>query len=113
MSSVVEDTKEHTVWYFAIGSMINKVSLNNRGIVPIKSSPAQIYGYDLQFLGRLGMATALVNPEASFHGVLHLLTNTDMIKLDTIESGYHRLPGRCVMYDGLEGLSNDLVFCLV
>lgn len=34
--------EEEYVWYFAIGSMMNKVSLNNREIFPIESKPAEI-----------------------------------------------------------------------
>ena len=52
-------SSEKTVWYFAIGSMMNPVSLANREIFPIESKPAEILDYKIGFFGQLGMAEAL------------------------------------------------------
>jgi len=51
------EIKETYVNYFAIGSMINPVSINLRDIYPIKSLPAELYGYELVFVGLGGMAS--------------------------------------------------------
>ncbi len=37
--------------YFAIGSMVNKVSLNNRKLYPVESNPAELLDYELGFFG--------------------------------------------------------------
>ena len=80
------------VWYFAIGSMINNVGLNARGIVPKKSIPAEILDFELIFFSSNGVACALQKPGKSFHGVLHLCTDEEMKTLDKIELSYKRIP---------------------
>lgn len=106
----------HT-YYFAIGSMCNPVSLALRGIKsvhsltrvlltyfsrPIGSWPAVLHDWQIEFRGGGGMANVREEPGASFHGVLHLLTNDDMLALDRIEGSYVRLPVIAKLYDGKE-----------
>lgn len=71
--------------YFAIGSMMNKISLNARGIFPVESKPAIIQDFALAFKGDAGMATAVPTPGSSFHGVIHTITEKEMNVLDQIE----------------------------
>lgn len=88
------------IWYFAIGSMMNKVSLNSRGIFPVESRPAEILDYDLVFFGGAGMAVAEAKKGKSFHGVLHKVTQKEMEVLDGIERVYQRVPSKARLYDG-------------
>ena len=66
--------KDENEWYFAIGSMMNKVSVNARKVYPTQSKPAEILDYELIFFGGGGMACALAAKGKSFHGVLHKCT---------------------------------------
>ena len=86
--------------YFAIGSMVNKVSLNNRKLYPVESNPAELLDYELGFFGQMGMAVAEPKEGSSFHGVLHKLTEAEMISLDGVEAGYARTPAKAKLYDG-------------
>ena len=88
------------LWYFAIASMMNPVSLSAREIVPIESKPSEIIDYKLRFVGRAGMAEASYSVGSSFHGVVHKLTAADMQKLDSIESAYDRKPANILLYSG-------------
>ena len=95
-----EQNENEYVWYFAIGSMMNKVSLNNREIFPIESKPAEIQDYELIFFGGSGMACAEPAPGKSFHGVLHKCSTKEMEVLDKIEGMYGRIPSKAKLYDG-------------
>jgi len=95
------------IWYFAIGSMMNPVSLEGRALKPVKSYPAQLLDYELGFFGGSGMAEAVKSEGKSFHGVLHQMTTQDMEVLDGIETIYVRTPGVAKLYDG------NLVECCV
>ena len=57
-------------WYFAIGSMMNPLSMKNRSIVPLTSVPGELFDYELVFTGGMGFAEAIPCPGSSFHGVL-------------------------------------------
>ena len=46
------------MWYFAIGSMINNVGLNARGIIAKKTLPAEIIDFELTFFSANGVACA-------------------------------------------------------
>lgn len=94
------EVEEHFLWYFAIASMMNPVSLHAREIVPIESKPSEIIDYKLRFVGSSGMAEASFSSGSSFHGVAHKLTTEDMKKLDSIESAYDRKPAIIQMYSG-------------
>jgi len=37
------------VWYFAIGSMCNNISLQSRKLTPFRSYPAQLIGWKIIF----------------------------------------------------------------
>jgi len=93
---------EDTLWYFAMGAMMNPVSVERRGLHPLASKAAKLLDYRLVFLGRLGMAS----PEAAggeiLHGVLHHMTQTDILSLDDNEPGYCRVPATALLYDGTE-----------
>ncbi|KDO33789.1 hypothetical protein SPRG_01668 [Saprolegnia parasitica CBS 223.65] len=99
MSSTTRSDESH-VWYFAIGSMMNPISLSNRGLAPVESHPAEVLDYTLQFFGAAGMAEAVPEVGASFHGVLHKMTSTEMQVLDQLESTYVRVPAKTRLYDG-------------
>ncbi|OQR95641.1 kinesin [Thraustotheca clavata] len=88
------------VWYFAIGSMMNPISLQNRGLNPIKSLPAEVLDYRLGFFGLGGMAEAIPSIGSSFHGVLHKMSFEDMKNLDEMESQYIRVPAKARLYNG-------------
>jgi len=96
--------KTPNVWYFAIGSMMNPISLKGRALAPVQSVPAELLDCELQFFGPEGMAKAVTKEGTSFHGVLHLMTAEDMAKLDKIEgvdSGfYERTQVKAKLYDG-------------
>eukprot|EP00455_Lapot_gusevi_P029905 TRINITY_DN3205_c0_g1_i1.p1 TRINITY_DN3205_c0_g1~~TRINITY_DN3205_c0_g1_i1.p1 ORF type:complete len:272 (-),score=75.20 TRINITY_DN3205_c0_g1_i1:162-977(-) len=96
-----EDSKEN-VWYLAIGSMMNPVSLRLRQLAPIRSMPAEVKGYRLMFFGVSGMASIEKAEGESLHGVLHLMTQEHMKILDEIELSYLRVNVTCTLYDGTE-----------
>ena len=77
-----------TFWYFAIGSMMNPMSLKNRKVVPKESKPAELLDHRLYFFGPLGMAEAIPDEGYNFHGVLHRVDDKTMSELDKIEFGY-------------------------
>ena len=89
---------EH-IWYFAIGSMINPISLALRDIKPIRSYPASCVGWKLVFKGPGGMGS--IDPDASntMQGVVHLLTSSDMKVLDGIEMAYSRSTVDVIAYN--------------
>ena len=95
-----EEDLTGTRWYFAIGSMINKTSINSRKIYPRVSKPAELLDFKLYWFGALGMAEAIPEEDASFHGVVHAITEDEMVRLDKIESGYSRDNGKAKLYDG-------------
>ena len=88
------------VWYFAIASMCNPISLANRDLTVLQSSPAIVMNYALHFFGPSGMAGAVKEDGASFHGVLHKMSSADKLKLDQIEMGYDAVPCTVELYDG-------------
>jgi hypothetical protein len=47
----MEDTSLEACMYFAIGSMMNPVSLTNRELFPIESKPGEILDYKIVFFG--------------------------------------------------------------
>ncbi|CAF4871022.1 unnamed protein product [Rotaria sp. Silwood1] len=79
------------VWYFAIGSMINPISIYLRDIIPLMSYPAKCPNHKIVFRAPNGMADIEACPEAEFHGVIHLLSDEQMSRLDAIEATYHRI----------------------
>jgi len=93
---------EEIIWYFAIGSMCNPISISNRGLKPIESFPAQVSDYKLLFFGPSGVAGAVAEEGKSFHGVLHKMTKDDKEILDKIEMGYDADPCKVKLYDGSE-----------
>ena len=82
------------VEYFAIGSMMNPISLSMRGLHPIESRPGVLKGYELIFVMAHGMAAARkCNEEKTekrneIHGVLHRIAKKEMETLDKSESTY-------------------------
>ena len=101
--SIDSSTPTDTIWYLAIGSMINPVSLSLRKIVPLRSYPAYCPGWKVSFKGKSGMATLEKDENITMHGVLHLLTLEHMNILDNIELGYDRIHVSCYAYTN----SND------
>ena len=105
--------------YFAIGSMTNTTALSLRDLTPISSRPAMLPGYRLVFRGNGGMASAektdtLVThddidqedyPFDCIHGVLHLLTASDMQTLDYFEGGYDKQECKVLLYDKVTEIS--------
>lgn len=91
-----------TVWYFAIGSMINPVSCAARDMFPKDSKPAELLDHHLYFFGEIGIAEALPREGSTFHGVAHLMDFETMERLDSIEIGYIRVEATAKFYDGSE-----------
>lgn len=95
----------HT-WYLALGSMTNPTSLALRDIHPIRSMPATVRDFRLQFTWRTGFPHAFgdAQPAAGwqFDGVLHLVTDAQVAILDTIEVGYRKLQAIATTYTGDE-----------
>ena len=85
--------------YFAIGSMMNPISLKGRNLVPLESRPAELLDHKIEWFGAEGMATATPTPGESIHGVAHLMTEEDMLELDKIEMVYDRNEATCKYYD--------------
>ena len=100
---------DSSVWYFAIGSMVNPVSLRNRNIFPQESRPAELLDHNIHFFGSIGVAEAVVEQGASFHGVLHQLDAATMEQLDTLERDYVKKTATARCYDGT--LIECLVYC--
>lgn len=86
------------VWYFAIGSMINPISLYLRDLIPLMSYPATCLDHRVVFRGAVGMADIEERSGSTFDGVVHLLTDEQMHRLDEIEAFYHRVPINCRNY---------------
>jgi hypothetical protein len=93
-------------WYFAIGSMINPISLYLRDIIPLLSYPAKCPNYKIMFRGPAGMADIEACPEAEFHGVVHLLSDEHMVHLDAMERAYKRIVVNSINYQGQSHLIN-------
>lgn len=82
-----------------------------RDIQPLESHPALISNFKLEFLPSSGMAEAVPEEGASFHGVVHKLTAEDMAKLDKIELIYEKRPSTVQLYDG-SVIENVHVYCI-
>mmetsp|Transcript_39167 Transcript_39167/g.88228 ORF Transcript_39167/g.88228 Transcript_39167/m.88228 type:complete len:305 (+) Transcript_39167:2-916(+) len=93
---------DQAVWYFATGSMMNPVLIQGRHLKPIKSVPAQLMDFKLQFLGHSGFAANVPEPGASAHGVLHLMPLESMEQINEEERGYDRVSGTAKCHDGSE-----------
>lgn len=89
-----------TLWYFAIGAMINPISCAARNVVPQESRPAELLDHSLYFFGSIGIGEALPDPGASFHGVAHLVDRETMERLDKIERDYIRILATAKFYNG-------------
>ena len=112
------------VEYFAIGSMMNPVSLKMRGLNPIKSRPGVLKRFELIFVMAHGMAAARRCKSSEFsiakeiHGVLHRVTRAEMDMLNKLESTY--VVGERVMVEvykdkhlvtDREGVKDDSIAC--
>jgi hypothetical protein len=86
------------IWYLAIGSMINPISLHLRDITPIVSYPVMCPNYKLIFRGSGGMGDIEPCSDATFHGVVHLLSDEQMTRLDKLENVYRRIVVNVVDY---------------
>ena len=96
-----EEEEEQEEWYFAIGSMMNPISLKGRRIEPSESLPGRLLDHRLGFFGPSGMAEAIPEPGSSFHGVVHRVSSDTMERLDKIEGdSYIRVMGTVEFYDG-------------
>jgi len=106
-----KNTNEPHIWYFAIGSMCNPISISNRELKAIQSFPAEVMDYKLEFFGPSGVAGAVPQKGTTFHGVLHKMTKGDKEKLDVIEMGYDAEPCTVKLYDG-SIIENALIYVL-
>ena len=79
---------------------MNPVSLSGRNLIPLESRPAEILDYKLDWYGQQGWATATPSVGDSFHGVAHLMQDSDMEVLDAIETSYDRHEATCKYYNG-------------
>lgn len=79
------------IWYFAYGSNMSPATfVGRRGMAPIESRSAWIDGFRLCFdipvgPGERGVANLLADAAARTHGVAHLLTEKDAVRLDRTE----------------------------
>jgi hypothetical protein len=87
------------IWYLAIGSMINPISLYLRDLTPIISYPAMCLNYQLTFRGVNGMGDIEPCSDSTFHGVVHLLSDEQMTRLDKLEMMYRRIVVNVVDYE--------------
>jgi len=94
------------LWYFAIGSMMNPISLYLRDITSSISYPAKCPNYKMIFAGLNGMADIEACPETEFHGVVHLLSDEQMTRLDAAELTYQRIVVNSINYQGQSHLVN-------
>jgi hypothetical protein len=99
-SQIVLPDGRKFVWYFAIGSMTNPISLYLRGLTPIESYPVMCPNYKMTFPDNTGMADIEYCPGIEIHGVVHLLPDEQMACLDVIEGFYHRILVNVVDYQG-------------
>ncbi|CAF3763439.1 unnamed protein product [Rotaria sp. Silwood1] len=97
-ANIVLPDGQKFVWYFAIGSMINPISLYLRDIIPLISYPAKCPDHKILFRAPNGMADIEACPEAEFHGVVHLLSGEQMCHLDAMEAIYHRIVVNSINY---------------
>lgn len=100
------------VYYFAIGSMMHPGSCEMRHFHPQHSQPAELLDYRLHFFSAMGNAEAVLAPGHSMHGVLHRVTEAQMVELDNMEIGYMRSMGQAKLYgdsDGKDGTSSSVV----
>jgi hypothetical protein len=79
--------------------MMNPISMSARKLIPIESKAAECLDYKLQFFGPSGVATAIPEKGASFHGILHKMPADQMPILDAIEMSYKRTPATAKFYD--------------
>ena len=86
------------IWYLAIGSMINPISLYLRDLTPLMSYPVTYVDHNVVYRGQMGMANLEACPGATFDGVVHLLTKEQVDRLDEIEAFYNRVPVTCRNY---------------
>mmetsp|Transcript_18196 Transcript_18196/g.39795 ORF Transcript_18196/g.39795 Transcript_18196/m.39795 type:complete len:158 (+) Transcript_18196:471-944(+) len=91
---------EGRCWYLAIASMMHPQKWVDRGLRPLESHPCRCVGYERRFWGKYGMAEIRRKEGAEFHGVLHLITESDMRRLDELERGCVRVEVVCHKYDG-------------
>ena len=88
------------VWYFAIGAMLNPISMRNRKLFPLRSRAAVLMNHRINFFGSIGVAEAVPALGEHFHGVLHRVDRATMAKLDSIERDYIRRIATARCYDG-------------
>lgn len=77
--------------YFGFGALMNTVSVRMRNIHPQSSRAAKLSGFRLVFGGSHGMATVLPSSGDVVHGVLHMVTEEEKLRLDNTESSYEEL----------------------
>ena len=77
--------------YFGFGALMNTVSVRMRNIHPQSSCAAKLSGFRLVFGGSHGMATVLPSSDDVVHGVLHMVTEEEKLRLDNTESSYEEL----------------------
>lgn len=110
MAESSNSQQEDGVWYFAIGSMINPISMSGRGLHPLSSVAAEILNYKIHFYGASGMAEAIPEQGASFHGVLHKMTAEDQQFLDGIERDLTPTKCTCKLYNDDKKLIDAVVY---
>ncbi|CAF2974948.1 unnamed protein product [Rotaria socialis] len=94
----IEINKRTFIWYLAIGSMTNPISLYLRDLTPLVSYPVKCPDYRLAFRDCCGMADIEYCPGKEFHGVVHLLPMKQMLYLDQIEHIYKRIIVNAIDY---------------
>jgi hypothetical protein len=96
--ALIDDDKYIYVWYLAIGSMINPISLHLRDLTPLISYPATCRDHRLVFRDPCGMADIESCKGEEFDGVVHLLPIEQMHRLDKVEHMYRRITVNIIDY---------------
>jgi hypothetical protein len=73
-------------------------SYEQRDFHPLESHPAKLFDFRLGFFSSMGFAEAIPSPGDSMHGVVHRVTEAQMLELDKVEVGYIRLTGKARPY---------------
>jgi hypothetical protein len=95
---LIDDDQHIYIWYLAIGSMINPISLHLRDIKPLISYPAKCLDHRLVFRDHTGMADIEPCKGEEFDGVVHLVPIEQMIRLDQVEHMYKRITVNIIDY---------------
>jgi hypothetical protein len=85
-------------WLFAYGGSTNPVTLRLRNITPIRSYPAILPDWKLEFAGVGGLATITRSSGCLCHGVLHLLPDAALPVQSVMYRCFQAYSFSCVLF---------------